>query len=136
MIAIGPVWTRIIGLLAVSVACSTTVPAAESTEVTFRGEGGLELRGTLTRPEGDSASGLPAVLLLPGSGPTDRDGNARPYVVTDLLKQIAERLASEPRFIGYSIFRVVSHCETITYEWRRGESNPRPAADPEVPLRV
>lgn len=51
----------------------------------------MELRGTFTKPEG---SGLPAVLLLPGSGPTDRNGNQPPQITTDLLKEMADGLAS------------------------------------------
>lgn len=42
-----------------------------------------------------------ALLLLPGSGPTDRDGNQAPAVVTDLLKELAEKLTKE----GYATFR-------------------------------
>ncbi|MEQ1821393.1 MAG: alpha/beta hydrolase [Fimbriimonadaceae bacterium] len=74
------------------------VPA--ETEVTFVGHGGLQLRGSLMMPE-RRASLLPAVLLLPGSGPTDRDGNQMPTLITDLLKQTAERLAKE----GYASLR-------------------------------
>lgn len=66
---------------------------AQPVDVTFTGEGDLELKGTLLLPEGEGRH--PAVLLLPGSGPTDRDGNQHPMMVTDLLKQIAERLAAE-----------------------------------------
>lgn len=73
--------------------CLTGLVIAQETEVQFRGAGGFELKGTYSEPVGES-KGLPAVLLLPGSGPTDRDGNQRTYgLVTDLLKQIAEHLA-------------------------------------------
>lgn len=69
------------------------------TEVAFEGVGGLELKGTLVvpegKPEGEPGARWPAVLLLPGSGPTDRDGNQPPALTTDLLKQFAERLAAE-----------------------------------------
>ncbi|TDJ67466.1 MAG: alpha/beta fold hydrolase [Planctomycetota bacterium] len=64
-------------------------------EVAFEGAGGLELHGTLALPESAPESGAPAFLLLPGSGPTDRDGNQPPLIVTDLLKQVAGRLAAE-----------------------------------------
>lgn len=60
-------------------------------DVTFTGAGGLELKGSLTMPE-KPAGAVPAVLLLPGSGPTDRDGNQPPLIVTDLLKQVSEKL--------------------------------------------
>lgn len=97
--------------LMLSVACQA--PAASKTsaaapksptrngtekEVSFKGAGGLDLHGTLLIPDG---SKLPGVLLLPGSGPTDRNGNQPPLIVTDLLKETAERLAKE----GYATLR-------------------------------
>ena len=69
-------------------------------EMTFAGFGGLTLHGTLLLPVGAKAK-VPGVLLLPGSGQPDRDGNVLPVFVTDLLKQVAERLAKE----GYASFR-------------------------------
>src|SRR5262245_22663817 len=69
-------------------------------EVTFAGSGGLQLHGTLVLPANRKGK-VPGVLLLPGSGPTDRNGNQPPAFVTDLLKQIAERLAAE----GIASFR-------------------------------
>jgi dipeptidyl aminopeptidase/acylaminoacyl peptidase len=84
---------------AVAVAVLLVSPAAgaqpESREVVFPGDGGLELRGTLLFPAADTDTRVPAMLLLPGSGPTDRDGNQQPILKTDLLRQIAERLAAE-----------------------------------------
>jgi len=62
-------------------------------DVTIEGAGGFKLRGTLVLP--DAPGPAPAMLLLPGSGPTDRDGNQPPGLVTDLLKQLAERLSRE-----------------------------------------
>ena len=38
---------------------------------------------------------LPGVVLLAGSGPTDRNGNQPPALMTDLLKQVADALASQ-----------------------------------------
>src|SRR5215831_11714463 len=69
-------------------------------EVTFAGGGGLTLHGTLTLPVGVKGK-VPGVLLLPGSGPSDRNGNQPPALITDLLKQIAERLAAD----GYGSLR-------------------------------
>lgn len=60
-------------------------------QVTFKGAGGLELPGTLVIPEQTPA---PFVVLYPGSGPTDRDGNQGEFK-TDLLKQIADALAEQ-----------------------------------------
>jgi pimeloyl-ACP methyl ester carboxylesterase len=63
-----------------------------SKEITFQGAGGFELKGTLLMPVGAKAA--PAFVLLSGSGPTDRDDNALAMGVrTDVLKQVAERLA-------------------------------------------
>lgn len=74
---------------------ATAKPAnaqATSSEVTFTGAAGLELHGTFLVPP--ASKPVPAVLLLPGSGPTDRDGNSKLLSVkVDLLKTIAERLA-------------------------------------------
>lgn len=67
----------------------TPVQKVTETEVTFSGVG-LELRGTLSVPE--SQSPMPAVLLLPGSGPTDRDGNQPPNLITNVLKDLAAEL--------------------------------------------
>lgn len=49
------------------------------------------LHGTLLRPEGQIVA---TAVIIPGSGPTDRDGNS-PYGLTNgTLKQIAEGLAA------------------------------------------
>ena len=69
-------------------------------EVTFTGAGNFQLRGTLVLPSSTKGK-VPGVLLLPGSGPSDRNGNQPPGLVTDLLKQIAERLAAD----GYASLR-------------------------------
>src|SRR5262245_46384223 len=66
-------------------------PREKSREVTFDSDG-LKLEGTFELPIGVTGR-APAVLLLPGSGPTDRNGNSRLGITTDLLKQIAEELA-------------------------------------------
>jgi hypothetical protein len=67
---------------------------ADETEITFRGQGGIVLSGTLTTPDGVIGK-VPAMLLLPGSGPTDRDGNQlMANLRTDLLKGVAEGLAA------------------------------------------
>jgi len=77
----------------------TSRPVATATlreiEVEFEGAGGLDLHGTLVLPAQSPVDGAPAMVLLPGSGPTDRDGNQQPYLVTDLLKSIATALADE-----------------------------------------
>ncbi len=82
--------------LAVAAPARTVEAQPTATEVTFEGVGGLELKGTLLLPEGaGEGQRVPGALLLPGSGPPDRNGNVPPMFVTDLLKQVAERLAAE-----------------------------------------
>lgn len=68
------------------------------------------LKGTLLLPE--THGPCPAVLLIAGSGPTDRDGNNQISGRTDSLKQLAEGLAQngiaslryDKRGIGESLF--------------------------------
>lgn len=78
--------------VALALAGSMHMAAVVEKEVEFEGLDGLTLKGTLTMPPSPSAS-VPAVLLLPGSGPTDRNGNQPPAIVTNLLYEIADRLA-------------------------------------------
>jgi dienelactone hydrolase len=63
-------------------------------QVTFKGQNGTSLTGTFQFPSETSNSKAPALVLLAGSGPTDRDGNQPPTLITDLLKQIALALAN------------------------------------------
>jgi pimeloyl-ACP methyl ester carboxylesterase len=92
--------------IALALFAATTVHAQSTSnrfterEVTFAGPGGLQLHGTLVLPSGTKGK-VGGVLLLPGSGPSDRNGNQPPQLVTDLLKQIAERLAAG----GYASLR-------------------------------
>lgn len=66
--------------------------AAGEQDVSIPG-GKAPLYGTLLMPEAPGT--VPAVLLLPGSGPTDRDGNAAALGVTPgTYKLIAEGLAA------------------------------------------
>ncbi len=62
-----------------------------------QGAGNTPLALTLVMPAGKQqpAKGWPALLLIQGSGPTDRDGNQPPHIRTDLLRQIAEHLAAQ-----------------------------------------
>jgi len=78
----------------------TTANKSTEREITFAGAGGWQLHGTLVLPAGKKGK-VPGALLLSGSGPTDRNGNQPPQMVTDLLKQIAERLAAD----GYASLR-------------------------------
>ncbi len=62
-----------------------------------QGAGNTPLAVTLVLPSGQQPpeKGWPALLLIQGSGPTDRDGNQPPQLRTDLLRQIAEHLAAQ-----------------------------------------
>jgi dienelactone hydrolase len=84
-------------LIFLTLLMAATVRADEKS-VAIPTTGSLMLAGTLVTPAGTApAAGWPAVVLIQGSGPTDRDGNSRliPNVKIDLLKQIAAGLADE-----------------------------------------
>lgn len=68
---------------------SLIAPIGTDTEVTFESEG-LTLFGSLRTPEHPVAG--TAALLLPGSGPTDRNGN-QPGITADTLARFADILA-------------------------------------------
>jgi pimeloyl-ACP methyl ester carboxylesterase len=68
--------------------------ATTEREVTFDGAGGVRISATLALPAGASAQHkVPALVLVAGSGPTDRNGNQPPLLWTGLLKQTADLLA-------------------------------------------
>ncbi len=79
------------------------VDAAEYTksELSFKGAGGFQLNGTLFMPKVEGFTKVPGVLLLPGSGAPDRDGNVAGMFVSDVYKQMADKLASN----GYAVLR-------------------------------
>ena len=64
-------------------------------DLRFAGAAGVSLSGTLLLPTISELQRVPGVVLVAGSGPTDRDGNNR-YLAEkiDLLRQIAELLAN------------------------------------------
>lgn len=66
------------------------VPAADR-EVVFTADG-TATYGTLHVPEHRAGQRLRAALLLPGSGPTDRDGNQPPGSAPRTLAQLADAL--------------------------------------------
>lgn len=67
------------------VAAAALVP----TDVSIRGPAG-PLAATLTDP----ARSAPAVILIPGSGPTDRNGDNRAGVSGGVYRQLADQLAA------------------------------------------
>ncbi|MCU0902498.1 MAG: alpha/beta fold hydrolase [Tabrizicola sp.] len=62
------------------------------------------LCGTLTLPAGDAplAAGVPVLLIVPGSGPTDRDGNSALGIRAAPYRLLAEALARR----GYPSLRI------------------------------
>ena len=68
--------------------------------VTAHGANGL-LAGTLTVPNGKISESDPVVLIIPGSGPTDRDGNSPYGVRAAPYKLLAESLTGR----GYPVIR-------------------------------
>ena len=66
---------------------------------------GETLVGRLTLPVAATAEGgapAPTLLLLPGSGAVDMDGNALPFITNAMYKQLAFELACN----GYGLLRV------------------------------
>jgi hypothetical protein len=65
--------------------------------------GGETLAGTLSVPVASQAGvGAPALLLIPGSGAVDRDGNAPPLITNGMYRQFAYALACQ----GYAVLRI------------------------------
>lgn len=80
--------------MAVSPALLATLAALsgpQSTPVTLTAEPAA-LHGTLLRPEAEVRA---AAVIIPGSGPTDRDGNSPLGVNGGMFKQLAEALAAK-----------------------------------------
>ena len=105
--------------------------------VRFAGSGGATLEGTLLLPIKSELQYVPGVVLIAGSGPTDRDGN-NPFVPAriDLLKQLAELLADvgiaslryDKRGIGASTHRAGSlEQEERFFAWANFVSDVRAA---------
>jgi alpha-beta hydrolase superfamily lysophospholipase len=78
-----------------------TVPPASVAESTYTFRSGmLTLEGTLARPR--AGGQVPVALIVAGSGPTDRNGNAaiglRPNVYAQLAWRLAERGVASLRY--------------------------------------
>ena len=78
-------------ITALCAAALATGALAGETEVEINGGIG-PLKGSLVLPDGDAR--VPAVLILPGSGPTDRNSN-QPGLNTDALKHVANEFAKQ-----------------------------------------
>ena len=77
-------------LLLVGSLVATTAAAPAGVEVSVPGPQGA-LAGTMIDP----GKNAPAVLIIPGSGPTDRDGNNPLGVKGGIYRQLAEALAAK-----------------------------------------
>jgi pimeloyl-ACP methyl ester carboxylesterase len=75
--------------LSLALAGSPVLAAPVESYVTAPGPAGT-LKGTMLTPGG----GGPVALIIPGSGPTDRDGNNARGVQGSIYKQLAEALAA------------------------------------------
>jgi hypothetical protein len=82
-------------LVAVAATCgavTATAAGAAPVESSIEASGPEgPLKGTLLSPEGGSAT---VVLIIPGSGPTDRDGNSRLGILAAPYRLLAEGLAA------------------------------------------
>ncbi len=103
----------------------TAAPAAHAAPVeTFleaEGPGGL-LKGTLLTPE--NRPDAPVMVLIPGSGPTDRDGNNPMGVAGGPYRKLAEALAEE----GIATLRVDKRGQFASGGASFGEAGPTIAA--------
>jgi len=77
------------------VAVALVLLPVRDADLSFKTTDGIELHGTFVEPEHAAGTKLSAVLLLPGSGPTDRDGNQPPALIANTLKDIADALAAK-----------------------------------------
>ncbi len=63
---------------------------------------GATLAGSLTVPRKRADAGAPALLLIPGSGAVDRNGNAPPLIANGMYRQLAYDLGCD----GYAVLRI------------------------------
>lgn len=75
-------------------AASPRMTPAADREVVFTADG-TTVYGTLHVPEHRTGKRLRAALLLPGSGPTDRDGNQPPVTTPNTLAKLADALGDD-----------------------------------------
>ncbi|MEV6823902.1 alpha/beta hydrolase [Amycolatopsis sp. NPDC051102] len=80
-------------LVAAAVAPTGSLPATDR-ELTFQSDG-LAAHGTLHVPAHRPGARLAAALLLPGSGPTDRNGDQLPGFRPDTLALLADALGRD-----------------------------------------
>lgn len=82
-----------IALAALTLQNADTIPPAAAVESPYTIRSGqLQLAGTLTLPRGVTRA-IPVVVIIAGSGPTDRDGNSVMGIRPNSYAQLAWRLA-------------------------------------------
>ena len=69
--------------------------AQSQRDVTYPGVAGVTLAGTLLIPAHKQGTRVPGVVIVAGSGPTDRNGNQTGGFTTNLYRQIADQLAQQ-----------------------------------------
>ncbi|MFM9449363.1 serine aminopeptidase domain-containing protein [Streptomyces acidiscabies] len=87
----------VLALTAATATPATATPAlvpATDREIVFTADG-TTTYGTLHIPGHRAGQRLRAALLLPGSGPTDRDGNQPPAAAPNTLAQVADALGRD-----------------------------------------
>ncbi|MFJ8690801.1 alpha/beta hydrolase family protein [Micromonospora wenchangensis] len=123
--AIGAVMVGSIAAGALPAGALQAMPATPATdrEITFTVDGTVTY-GTLHIPAHRRGRQMPAVVLLPGSGPTDRNGDQPPALTPHTLAKLAEALGHDGavslRFDKYGTGRTglgayAGHPETIDY---------------------
>src|SRR5947209_10820959 len=73
---------------------NTTVTQSQR-DITYPGVGGITLAGTLVIPAHQKGTRVPGVIIVAGSGPTDRNGNQGGGVTTNLYNQLADQFAQQ-----------------------------------------
>ena len=77
-----------LGITTLILICFSLVLQGQSDQIVTLDTGSITLEGSLLQPEGND---LPAVLIIAGSGPTDRNGN-NSIMTNNSLKMLAEGL--------------------------------------------
>src|SRR5262245_17064194 len=90
---------RLVALGLAAVVAATAGAMAAETQVSIEGPSGT-LRGTLSSPDGGPKA--PVAITIPGSGPTDRDGNNPLGVTAASYRLLAEALSAK----GVSTIRI------------------------------
>src|SRR2546421_5326792 len=73
---------------------NTTVTQSQR-DVTYPGVDSVTLAGTLVIPAHQKGTRVPGVIIVAGSGPTDRDGNQPGGVTNNLYSQISDQISPQ-----------------------------------------